>query len=556
LIALGLALLLQAAVPDPAPSAAETRDPPLLREIVFVGAAGYERQALLDAIRLETGQPLRPRPEAVARVLETFYRLEGYLGATVKGRFEEDSGVLTLEVDEGRLESVEVQGLGGEEAASALRALGLQMGRPLREGDLWLALSRLHERSEGAIRPEGEEPYTVTTGPEGSRVIFHLDDTATQVKFRGAGPRNAGRINRVDGIAPGVALELLLSDNRSYNHWRIIGVAAYGFSAKTLRFGTGVMRGLGPAHRWSFGYNYHDWSETDDSFRRYGLEEARGGPYNTEQGTELFRRYGHEAFLHRKIGPHAQVGVLFRSDNYESLPVATRDDPIPPDDPDYNPPVEEGLMRSFIFTVRWTSSGDLFENQEAELRAVTQPSFYGTDWFRKPEALRVDATWEVAAPGLGSDFDFSRFIGRLRWHRELGERHALDGRLLLGATTGDPPLPKLFALGGLNTLRGYERKRIQGERMALVNLEWAFYPPGRFSPALIGFWDGGGAWGGEPTAEGLRYPAGWKDDLGVAIRYPPRTSRVFGRLDVAWPLSPLPGQDGGPRVNFRFQFPF
>ena len=250
------------------------------------------------------------------------------------------------------------------------------------------------------------------------------------------------------------------------------------------------------------------------------------------------------------------MGVLFRSDDYRSLPVATRDEPIPPDDPDYNPPIEEGLMRSLILTVRWTSTGDLFENQEAELRAVTQPSFYGTDWARKPEALRADATYEVSNAGLGSDFDFTRFIGRLRWHREFGDRVALDGRVLGGLTSGDPTLPKLFALGGLNTLRGYERKRIQGERMVLVNLEAALYPPRRFIPALIGFWDGGGAWGGDPTAEGLRYPAGWKDDLGVAVRFPQRARRIFGRLDVAWPLSPLPGQDGGPRVNFRLQVPF
>jgi hemolysin activation/secretion protein len=555
-IAFLLAVALQAAPDGGALPEAQATAAPILNEIVFEGATAYDRQALLGAVRLETGKPLRPQPEAVARVLETFYRLEGYLGASVRGRFDPTAGVLTLAVEEGRLESVEVEGLRPDQAESALRALALETGRPLREVDLWQALSRLNELSEGAIRPAGEEPYTVTTGPEGSRVVFHLHDTRVQVIFRGAGPRNVGRINRVDGVTPGVALELSLSDTINYNHWRFVGVAAYGFSAETLRYGVGVIRGLGPAHRWSFGYSYHDWTETDDSFRRYGLEEARGGPINTEQGTELFRRYGHEGFVHRKLGPRAQVGVLFRSDDYRSLPVANRDEPIPPDDPDYNPPIEEGLMRSFIFTVRWTSGGDLFENQQAELRAVTQPSFYGTDWFRKPEALRVDATYEVATTGLGSDFDFTRFIGRLRWHRELGDRFGLDGRIFGGLTSGDPPLPKLFALGGLNTLRGYERKRIQGERMFIATLEGAYYPPGRFTPALIGFWDGGGAWGGEPTADGRRFPAGWKDDLGLAVRFPQRASRIFGRLDVAWPLSPLPGQDGGPRVNFRFQLPF
>jgi hemolysin activation/secretion protein len=235
--------------------------------------------------------------------------------------------------------------------------------------------------------------------------------------------------------------------------------------------------------------------------------------------------------------------------------VVTNDDPLGPTDKDFNPEIDEGLMRSAVFTVRWVSSGGLFENHDAERRAVVQPSLYGTDWFRKPEGFRVDATYEVASEGMGGDFDFTRFIGRVRGRRELGDRFALDGRAIVGLGGGDLPVQKLFNLGGLNTLRGYDRKRIQGRRMALVQLEGALYP-GRLWPALIGFWDGGGAWGGEPTAEGTRFPAGWKDDFGFGLRFPPRSGRIFARLDVAWPLAPLPGQEKGAHVNFRFQLPF
>ena len=156
--------------------------------------------------------------------------------------------------------------------------------------------------------------------------------------------------------------------------------------------------------------------------------------------------------------------------------MTTQDEPIAPDSKYYNPPIPEGRMNSFVATVRWVSAGALYQNQESEGRALFQPSFYGTDWFRKPEALRLDTTLEISRPGFGSDFDFTRFIARLRWHREIGFKNAVDGRFIGGLTGGDPPLEKLFALGGLNTLRGYEFRRIQGERMALVNLEWAFYP--------------------------------------------------------------------------------
>ena len=551
---LALALQEPPAVPQGPADAVESAEAPpvVLREIAFEGASAYSRATLLEAIRLKTGEPLKPRPESVARVLETYYRLEGYRAARVSATFE--AGLLTLRVDEGRLEGFTVEGLPADAAESARRALGLETGQVLREADIWEALSRLHEASEGAIRPVGAEPYTVETTETGARVTFHLRATTVRIHFRGAGPRSSGRINRVDGIAPGAYLELALTDRTHYNHWRLFGVAAYGFSSKDLRYGVGVLRGLGPTHPWSFGYNYHDWTDTDDAFRRYGLEEAPKALVNTDQGIEFYRRFGHEVFGYRKLGGKTQAGLLFRSDDYRSLEVTTKDPPIASDSAYYNPPIPEGRMSSFVATVRWVSMGTLYQSQESEGRALFQPSFYGTDWFRKPEAFRLDATLEVSRPGLGSDFDFTRFIARLRWHHEVGFKNAVDGRVLGGLTGGDPPLEKLFALGGLNTLRGYERKRIQGERMALVNLEWAFYPSPRW-PALIGFWDGGGAWGGEPTADGQRTPAGWHDDLGAAVRWPPRTNKFFGRLDVAWPLSPLPGQKSGPRVNFRIQLP-
>ena len=557
MLALLLALALQEppAAPAPKDAAPSTEAPAgVLREIVFEGAAAYSRANLLEAIRLKTGEPLKPRPESVAHVLETYYNLEGYRAARVSGRFDAATGVLTLTVDEGHLEGVDIEGLSKGAAESARKALGLDVGQVLREADLAEALSRLQEASEGAIRPAGDEPYTVETTETGARVVFHLHAKGVRFHARGAGPRSSGRYNRVEGISPGVFLDLALTDSKRYDHWRLFTVAAYGFSSKNLRYAVGFLRGLGPAHRFSYGYNYHDWTDTDDVFRRYGLEEAPKGLVNTDQDADFYRRFGHEAFAYGKIGARTQAGLLFRSDDYRSVPVVTKDPPIATDSKYYNPPIPEGRMSSFVATVRWVSTGMLYQNQESEGRALFQPSFYGTDWARKPAALRLDATLEVSRPGLGSDFDFTRFIARLRWHREVGAKNAVDGRVLGGLTGGDPPLEKLFALGGLNTLRGYEFKRIQGERMALVNLEWAFCPAPRW-PALIGFWDGGGAWGGEPFAGGLRTPAGWHDDLGAAVRWPPRTNKFFGRFDVAWPLSPLPGQKSGPRVNFRVQLP-
>ena len=448
-------------------------------------------------------------------MLETFYRLEGYLAAQRTGPSStQTTGVLTLAVDEGRLESVEVRGPPrGRGADGAIRALDLETGqRPSREADLWEALARL-QRGLGGSHP-ARRRRTLHRRDDGARGLARGVPPATTTAprhFRGAGPRNVGphqprRRHRSRGASSSCRLH---RHPQSYNHWRLFGVAAYGFSSKTLRYGVGVLRGLGPAHRWSFGYNYHDWTDTDDAFRRYGLEEAPGGLINTEQGVEFYRRYGHEAFVLPEARDRGRRRACSSAaTTTAACPWPPGTSPSPPTSATTTRPSTRGRMRSFIVTVRWVSAGDLFENQESggagasSSRASTAPTGSGSPrpcastppTRSRPAASAATSTSRASSAGCavtGSSATDTRSTAAFSG----GSRRAIR------------PLPKLFALGGLNTLRGYERKRIQGERMALVNLEWAFYPGPRW-PALIGFWDGGGAWGGEPTADGLRYARG------------------------------------------------
>jgi outer membrane protein insertion porin family len=520
-----------------------------LRDVVFPGATAYDAKALQEAVRLKVGEPLPRSPEAVARVLESFYRLEGYPATRVSAAFDEATGALTLSVAEGRIGAVTVTGLEGAAEARAKESLRLEPGKPLREPDVWVGLSRLQDEALGALQPTGDPPYTLEEGGPDTKVVVSVKKRPARVYFRGGGPRTSGRYNRVDGFAPGVRLELALSDFKSYNHFRLGAFAAYGFSSKTLRYGVGFTRGVGELQKTTWGYDYHDLTDTDDAFRRYGLEEAPAGIINTQQSVDFFRREGHEAFVYRKLGSQAQVGLIFRSDQYSSLPVTTKDEPIPEDSSDFNPPIEEGRMSSFIVSVRLVSRGRLFEGLGPEFKAIFQPNLYGTDWTRQPEALRFDATYEVATTGLGGEFDFTRFLGRLRYHHDLSDHLAMDAVFLLGLTSGEPPRPKRFALGGLNALRGFERKQFQGEEMALAVFETTLFPGGAW-PALIGFWDGGTVW------KNTSADAGWRNDFGVAARWPPRSRKIFGRVDVAWPIGQTEGRDKGPQINLRIGIPF
>jgi len=151
-------------------------------------------------------------------------------------------------------------------------------------------------------------------------------------------------------------------------------------------------------------------------------------------------------------------------------------------------------------------------------------------------------------PGLGSEFDFRRFIGRLRFHRALTTHHVIDAGAILGVTGGQPPRPKRFFLGGLGTLRGFETKEFTGRHMALASVEWSVRP-GRFWPAVIPFYDGGALFGGGAAS------TGWKHDGGLGLRWPAESS-VFARVDAAVPFNPGAGRDRSVKWNLRIQIPF
>jgi hemolysin activation/secretion protein len=537
-----LALLLGLAAPSPERD--EQPPPPAparVSEIEIRGASAFSRDDVLSLIRLQPGEPLRRDPDTIAAGLASRYRIAGYPGARVAASFDAATGRLVLDVDEGTLVEVRVEGLGDSAARRAHATLGLQTGRVLREADIWEAFARLERESEGTIHSTADPPYTVEQAPGGARLVVPLESRSAGFLLRPWGPRAVARVNRVDGLSLGLFSEFRLTDASAYNHLRFTARASWAFSAKTARYVLGVSRPFLAGGKLVLGYSYHDLTDSDDGFRRFGLEEAPGGAINTEENSDYFRRLGHEAYAFFRAARTTEIGVSFRSDGYTSLPVVTGSD-------EPNPAIEEGRMRSFVGAVRWASEGDLFRDRATARDSYLLPSLYLSSP-AKPERWRAEATYELSTPGLGSDFDFSRFIGRLRFHRPLGTHHVLDAGTLFGFTGGDPPRPKRFFLGGLGTLPGFEKKEFTGRHMALFAGEWTV-KPGRFWPAIIPFYDGGLVWGGEASSS-----SGWRNDAGLALRWPPE-SAVFARVSAAVPLDPVSGTKRTVKWNLRVQIPF
>jgi hypothetical protein len=533
-----------AASPSPAPPSAAA-EAPIVRDIVLEGVTALPPAAVYRAIVLRPGGRLRRDPATYAADLERRYRTRGLLGARVSASWDESRGVLTLRADEGRLRELDIAGVDGGAEAQARSLLGLKSGEVLTEKDLRVGLRRLQDGSGGAFRLAGEPAYAVEPLTEGVRLRVAVAPVHTKLRVRLQGPDLSPLSNRVEGLAPGAGVELTVFDPAALEHARVYARAAYGFKSKDARFAVGAQRPFA-GQRFVLGYEFHDMTDTDDAFRKYPVELSPGVVRVVAITEDYFRRRGHEAYGFLRPSPRLHLGVSYRRDRFETLPVLTHDTVFFfKRTARLNPAVDEGPRNAVLFTARWAAGGPLYATPVAERDSFLVREPYG-DRLRPDQSARVDASLEIGGRTDGGSASYRRFIGHLRGRRDLAALFAVDGRLLVGLGSDLPP-QRRFALGGTGTLRGYALKTFSGEDAVLGTVEGRLHPAPRW-PDLLAFYDGGAAW-----TRGLT-GAGYRDDVGVGLEWPGGgEGRV--RVDGAYALRPLPGQRRA-RVHASIVLPF
>ncbi len=541
----GLLVLLALLQAPGDPAAAPARE---LREIVLDGVTKFTREQALSAIRLAPGGRLHRAPEEIADSLRTFYDANGYVAARVTARFDPEPGRLTLVVDEGHGIALDLEGVSEEEEARVRSLLALDAAAPLRDKDVREAMDRVEGRSGGAYRLEWDPPWRVEEDANGARTLrLRVVRRRFRVLPLTSGPDPSPFRNRVEGIAPGLGVDVTVFGGMTENHTSVYARAAYGFDSEAWRYAAGARRSFGRDHRVTAGYERHDLTDTNDLFRRRPIEGPRGRPIPFHVVDDYFRRRGDEAYVFVRPTPRLHLGASFRGDRHQSLPVVADDSlvffarrPRP------NPEIAEGDMRSLLFTARWSRAAPLFGRWEDERESFLLRSTFGTP-FVHAQGARLEGTYEVASDALGGDFEFQRFTGQARASRAVGARHTVLARVLAGFTGGDPPPQRRFAIGGLGTLRGYALKEFRGENALVATGEWTIATRPRW-PSILFFYDGGSAW--TSGFDG----AGWKSAAGAGLHLRFLT-RGYARIDVAFPFQPSEGQETA-RVYGMLQLPF
>jgi hypothetical protein len=533
--------------PSPEPSPAPSTPTRTVTAIEITGLTRLDKETVWDVMGVKPGGRLRRDPAELGALLEYEYHAQGYAAARAQVRFDEATGTLHVSIDEGTLAAVEVEGVRPSEREPVLALLDLETGKPFNDEEVADALRRLDSASASAYEAQGDPPYTLEPGEGGVRLTLKLRQRTARFIIRPGGTARTALLNRVDGFTPGATTEVLLFVPSALNPVEAYVLADFGFGSEQLRWAAGARRRFGARGRLVLGYEHHDFTDTDDTFRALGVEQLRGWHLFFTTFQDYYVRRGDEAYAFLRPSPRVHLGVNLRRDAYESLPVVSDGSLFTNPDPPPNPAVVEGRARAAVFTARWAWKAPLFEDWRQERDALLVRDAYGTP-FRRAQTLRAEATYETSDGEEGrADLSFQRFIASAHGAARLALRHWVLGAVTVGTGSEGLPEQRRFSLGGQGTLRGRESNEVQGERMVLASAEWHIEPNAPL-PALILFYDGGTAWDrGLPRAT-------WRHDAGAGLAWPPTESR-FVRVDAAWPLNAVTG-DRKPRVTGYVRLPF
>ncbi len=188
-----------------------------------------------------------------------------------------------------------------------------------------------------------------------------------------------------------------------------------------------------------------------------------------------------------------------------------------------NPAADEGTLRSFTVTASHDSrpkdpdDGVPFIH---ELRRVNR------DWVR--------LSYETSGRSLGGDFDYgvTRLDARGYW--KLTPEQFLSARVLAGKEVhGRLPVQKEFYAGGISTLRAHPYKAFRGDRLLLLNVEYAVDLFRSFQGLV--FTDAGRAWYHADAPNGPKLPV----DVGMGMQTRDERLRIFFGKDAREASSPL-----------------
>ncbi|MBD3181474.1 BamA/TamA family outer membrane protein [Candidatus Poribacteria bacterium] len=455
------------------------------------GATVFSKEQLIDYFNLESPVTTRKAIRAKCGLVEKLYKQKGYQVAAV--RCSVIANTLTLDIEEGLIDKIEIRGNEKVRTRDITKALDLKTGQLIKKESIDNAVYTMTSRLS-YIR---SADWGTEKADDGTNIVYINVEEGRLTKFKFDGE---GEFNRVHGVqwGPYLALENNYTGSKAYCEF------LYGFSSKIWNYRFGVEKSLfGTKNRPIIGIDVHKITDTNDRNLVSDTEHFIAEFILGEAWRDFYQREGYELNLRQKVTSDTEFKIKYRNDEYRSLAKnsdwslldrAYADDDWSDEfrwtqdsetrikyrleDEKYkpeNPPIEEGRMKSVIaeYTIDTRNSSK-------------NPS---NGWYNT-----FSAEW--AGNQLGGDFDFSLYKVNIRRYNRLSGNQFLMFRIKAASTDRELSIlhPRKLFLGGIGTLRGYPFKEFAGDKMVLINAEyWVMtkWPPGI---GIVFFVDSGNAW--------------------------------------------------------------
>lgn len=483
-----------------------TKANPVIHSVEFSGNTVFDSKQLTDMLGIQPNSVLNTTLLGQKlQEIEKLYLQQGYLLYSVPDIQVTPDGVLKIDIAEGIVEDITIEGNEKTKDYVILRELRYKKGQPFNKFTASRSMERLYnlgffEDVNMKLLP-GTKPHEVITE-------IDVVEQKTGVVSVGAG------YSESDGMV-GI-LELGENNFRGTGdkvnfHWE------FGGSSEGKNYQISYTRPWINDNGDSLGvsifdrrYDYDDYDSNGDTIASY---DRRRKGYNLTWGhvsSEYRKNYFTLETVRESYDDH---------DGWEWGSAA-------PSDNNTKAKWQQAIMDNFGRTNSFTFM-HVFDNRD--------------NYFNATKGRRLSASFQYGGNGLGGDYDFYKFTTEGRFYKGLSNGHVLALRVMAGYISGETSYNQLFELGGSNNLRGYEDDQFKGEKMYAATLEYRI-PVAKKVEAVL-FTDVGSAW----DVDINRVPWYTDDDsihwsVGVGLR-------------LQTPIGPIRLDYGhGDRNKFHFSF--
>ncbi|VBB09257.1 surface antigen variable number [Lucifera butyrica] len=466
---------------------------PVVNQFVFKGNTKVTSDKLASLMTVSKGHVLNSKTlNDNMRAIEQYYHDQGFILAKVSDVSMGAGGVLNVTINEGALEGIVVKGNEKTKDYVITREMKLKPGEPFNVKDARRSMQKVYN-----LGYFEDVNMKLNPGREPNAVVLETDVTEQKTGTFTIG----GGYSQADGL---------------------IGI---------IEVGDNNFRGTGDKVKlhWEFGgntvgnHNYElsytrpwlDDKQTSLGFSVYDMtnEYTDYNEGGSERSTYYRNGRGWNITLGRPSDDYTQnyITLKHRRDTYEGY---------------VSGPVDYQATSGSSNYDSYYSSPSYLQNNFGLTNSIQLQRIYDTrdNVFDPTEGQMVSLTAEFAGRMLGGDFDYNKYTAETRHYYKVGNAQVVAVRLNMGYATGNMPESQEFAVGGADTLRGYNDEQFKGNKMLTATAEYRFPIAKKVQGAL--FSDVGNAW----TGDGYKL-----NDLKASVGVGVRVATPIGpiRLDFA-----------------------